>query len=357
MFAVWYILSMGAQGFLFSLGTTLEWEPSTLWVTLLIIWHAVGFIAAPIVCAIENLRTSRQHGTLTFRHKFTALVIATSPMIFVFILSVWVLASGFWEGYVWEWALFLAATASVPTWFMAPITSARLLGRIRSQWRIIMLVPLAAVGITGVGGWIWGATIDDRVEDYFGKGSVLSEIARDSVRAPAYDDPFFFQQGFGAWRIMSIEDKGKGHCMRVQFYGWMRTPVRGWGSKQTVCLGLVLNDATFIPNRPYDSMRQQDKVFLARGTLDSWTEIQGLIWQDGALTLTLSPYSPLTDLVLEFIDDGDVILTLLPSDATTDSEAGTLTWAVEDQPWRTGDILLTFRIRVQPLPATPAPAP
>ena len=102
MFPVWYILSMGAQGFLFSLGTTLEWEPTTLWVTLLIIWHAVGFIAAPIVCAIENLRTSRQHGTLTFRHKFTALVIATSPMIFVFILSVWVLASGFWEGYVWE---------------------------------------------------------------------------------------------------------------------------------------------------------------------------------------------------------------------------------------------------------------
>ena len=231
---------------------------------------------------------------------------------------------------------------------MAPITSARLLGRIRGLWRIIALVPLTAVGIVGVGGWIWAETIDDKVEDFFGRGSVLSGLARDGVRAPGF--PLFTSS---AWQITSIENKGNVYCMHVQSYGWMRTPSREW--KWTNCFGIVLNDATFVPGETNDSIRPQDRVFRASGTSDGWTEIQGLRWQDGTLTLTLNPYFPLTDLVLEVIDDGDVILTLLPSDATTDSEAGTLTWAVEGQPWRTGDFL-TFRIRAQRLPATPTPA-
>ena len=91
---------------------------------------------------------------------------------------------------------------------------------------------------------------------------------------------------------------------------------------------------------------------MARGT-SSETEAQGLKWEDGALTLTLNPYFPLTGLVLEFIDDGDIILTLFPGDATTDSQAGTLTWAVPEQPWQDGDSL-TFRIRAQRLPGDPA---
>ena len=81
--------------------------------------------------------------------------------------------------------------------------------------------------------------------------------------------------------------------------------------------------------------------------------MQGLNWQDGALTLTLDPYFPLTGLALEFIDDGDIILTLFPSEAATDSGAGTLTWAVPEQPWQDGDSL-TFRIRAQRLPGDPA---
>ena len=83
------------------------------------------------------------------------------------------------------------------------------------------------------------------------------------------------------------------------------------------------------------------------------------------LTLTLNSYIPLTDLVLEVIDwdylafvgkgvpdNAPIILTLFPSEATTDKEAGTLTWAVEDQPWKFGDSL-TLRIRAQRLPPAP----
>ena len=80
--------------------------------------------------------------------------------------------------------------------------------------------------------------------------------------------------------------------------------------------------------------------------------IEELAWRDGMLTLTLSPYDPLTELALEIIDDGEVTLTLFPSDAETDEGAGTLTWAVENQPWDIGDFL-TFRIRAQRLPPDP----
>ena len=81
------------------------------------------------------------------------------------------------------------------------------------------------------------------------------------------------------------------------------------------------------------------------------------------LTLTLSPYDPLDGVALEVIgyrvyegteipDDAPIILTVFPSEATTDKEAGTLTWVVESQPWEAGD-RLTFRIRAQRLPPAP----
>ena len=59
-------------------------------------------------------------------------------------------------------------------------------------------------------------------------------------------------------------------------------------------------------------------------------------------------YSPSGALVC----NAPIILTLFPSDAATDKETGTLTWTVEDQPWKFGDSL-TFRIRAQRLPPAP----
>ena len=245
------------------------------------------------------------------------------------------------------------------TIILGPVAGTILLDRIESFpysphkcsfCRIAIISAISFALFVMIIGWVWAWTIDDRVEHFFGKGSVSTELAYQQVGLREHN--VIPNPGYIVWQITSITNTGNLYCARLQFYTWMRMPTH----ERTDCFGIVLKDAIFIPSETNHSVRPQDKSFRARGTSDSWTEIQGLKWQDGTLTLTLTPYFPLTDLVLEFIDDGDIILTLLPSDATTDSEAGTLTWAVEDQPWETGDFL-RFRIRAQRLPATPTPAP
>ena len=75
------------------------------------------------------------------------------------------------------------------------------------------------------------------------------------------------------------------------------------------------------------------------------TTMQGLKWENGSLVLTLSPHSPLTGNSLDFIAlDGLVAFSLHSNDATADSAAGTLTWAVAAAPWQAGDRLM-LRIR------------
>ena len=73
--------------------------------------------------------------------------------------------------------------------------------------------------------------------------------------------------------------------------------------------------------------------------------ITGLKWQNGSVVLTLAPYASLSGHTLDFIAlDGSVDPSLAVSSATADSAAGTLTWAVPEQPWRDGDQLM-LRIR------------
>ena len=84
------------------------------------------------------------------------------------------------------------------------------------------------------------------------------------------------------------------------------------------------------------------------------TTITGLKWQSGSVVLSLSPFASLGDYQLEFIAlDGTTALALRASDATADSAAGTLAWAVADRPWSAGDRLM---LRIGP-GADSAPAP
>ena len=75
------------------------------------------------------------------------------------------------------------------------------------------------------------------------------------------------------------------------------------------------------------------------------TALQGLNWGNGTVTLTLSPYTVLTGVAIDFIAlDGSLALSLGASAATADSAAGTLTWSVESAPWQAGDKLM-LRVR------------
>ena len=77
-------------------------------------------------------------------------------------------------------------------------------------------------------------------------------------------------------------------------------------------------------------------------------EIRGLEWDDGKVTLTLSPYGNLVGRQFEFINlDGEVFLTLGTHVATRNRAAGTLTWDVPTAPWSAGDQLM---LRVSPIP-------
>ena len=75
------------------------------------------------------------------------------------------------------------------------------------------------------------------------------------------------------------------------------------------------------------------------------TEITGLSWQNGSVSLTLSKYVSLDGYSLDFIAlEGSVALSLSGDDAAADAAAGTLTWRAASQPWHDGDKLM-LRIR------------
>ncbi len=92
------------------------------------------------------------------------------------------------------------------------------------------------------------------------------------------------------------------------------------------------------------------------------TTMQGLKWENGSVVLTLSPYTALTGVAIDFIAlDGSVTFSLHSKDATADAAAGTLTWAVESAPWQAGDkLMLRIREATARTPTTtptPTPAP
>ena len=75
------------------------------------------------------------------------------------------------------------------------------------------------------------------------------------------------------------------------------------------------------------------------------TTVQSLNWQNGVVTLELSPAASLSGYDIEVIAlDGSVALTLAFDDAAAGDDSGTLTWAVADQPWHASDQLM-LRIR------------
>ena len=75
------------------------------------------------------------------------------------------------------------------------------------------------------------------------------------------------------------------------------------------------------------------------------TALQSLKWENGSVTLTLSPYTALTGVAIDFIPlDGSLALSLHSNDATADAAPGTLTWSVASAPWQSGDKLM-LRIR------------
>ena len=230
--------------------------------------------------------------------------------------------------------------------------------------KVVILILIIWITLVW-GGWRWAYGIDNKVDDFFGEGSVLAEIADDRLGFPQ-DEPIP-DLSDNIWQVTSIDNKGNEYCALLQYYTWGKIPTHRWMS----CFSIVLNDAPFFPKTigagigvdETNGMRPQDRFFHTGGTPRNWTDIEGLAWRNGRLTLTLSPYNPLTDLVLEVIDywayDGKkipdnapIILTLFPSNAATDKETGTLTWAVEEQPWKFGD-RLTLRIRAQRLPPAP----
>ena len=87
----------------------------------------------------------------------------------------------------------------------------------------------------------------------------------------------------------------------------------------------------------------------------SSARISSLLWSNGSVVLTLSPYASLAGQTLDFIAlDGSVSSTLAVSATTVDAGAGTLTWSAASQPWRAGDKLM-LRIRGSALAPTATP--
>ncbi len=81
----------------------------------------------------------------------------------------------------------------------------------------------------------------------------------------------------------------------------------------------------------------------------STTTITSLKWEDGEVTMALSPTSTsLADYAIDFIDTiGTTTLSLTSDNASTTA----LTWTVPDKPWSDGDLLM-LRIR-EPVPPEP----
>ena len=65
--------------------------------------------------------------------------------------------------------------------------------------------------------------------------------------------------------------------------------------------------------------------------------ISGLKWENGTVTLELSPTASLADYNLDFIDvTGTTTLSLTSENASTTA----LTWTVPEKPWSDGDLLM-----------------
>ena len=71
------------------------------------------------------------------------------------------------------------------------------------------------------------------------------------------------------------------------------------------------------------------------------TTVTGLRWEAGSVVLALDPFVDLGGHHLQVISmDGSMDLSLAAPSATANTEAGTLTWAVVDRPWGSGDQLM-----------------
>ena len=78
------------------------------------------------------------------------------------------------------------------------------------------------------------------------------------------------------------------------------------------------------------------------------TIISSLKWEDGAISMTLSPTASLDDYAIDFIDiTGTTTLSLTSRNASTTA----LTWTVPGKPWNDGDLLM-LRIH-EPAPPEP----
>ena len=81
------------------------------------------------------------------------------------------------------------------------------------------------------------------------------------------------------------------------------------------------------------------------------TTISSLKWQDGAVTMTLSPTASVADYAIDFIDiNGTTTLSLTSDNASTTA----LTWTVPEKPWADGDLLM---LRIAPAAAPPITTP
>ena len=118
-----------------------------------------------------------------------------------------------------------------------------------------------------------------------------------------------------------------------------------WRLNLTVASGSTstLHEALFDPVGIGDAVgadasngRLDPAAFSLKGTS---TTITSLKWENGAVTMALNPSASLTGYVLDFIDTtGTTILSLSSANTTS------LTWAVPEQPWADGDLLM-LRVR------------
>ena len=148
---------------------------------------------------------------------------------------------------------------AVLTFFMAPWVGAMLIMKMKCSFRPAANFAILSLFLILISGWVWAYTIDNRAEHFFGKESVLTEIANERLRFP--QDRLIPNPGYEAWQITNVfSSTDYRYCARLQFYTWMRVPTHVW----TNCFGSVLLKATFVPS-DNGSIRPQDRVFRARG--------------------------------------------------------------------------------------------
>ena len=69
--------------------------------------------------------------------------------------------------------------------------------------------------------------------------------------------------------------------------------------------------------------------------------IERIEWASGTVKVKVSPHTGMAGHRLDFIElDGTVSLSLVVDDATVDAANKTLSWAVPEQPWHDGDLLM-----------------